>query len=131
MRNQSLFIFLLILIIVFSPSCSKEKAGSIEPEEVVVLFMDDIVKGDFESAYQYIETLDKEQGGVGKFISEADSMLKIVGYRIISVSEDKFLAEVTMNLTTEYEGKKKTTTDFVVTLVKEEEDWKIDYWPGP
>jgi len=124
-------IFSLIMIIAFFPSCSKEKTRSIEPDEVVVSFMDDIIKGDFESAYQYIETLDKGQGGIGKFVSEADSMLKVVSYEVISVNKDKFLAEVNINLTTEYEGKKKTTTDVIVTLVKEEEDWKIDYWPGP
>lgn len=131
MRNQSPFIFLFILIIAFFPSCSREKTNIVEPNEVVVLFMDDIVKGDFQSAYQYIETPDKEQGGIGRFVSESDSMLKVVDYEIVSVKQDKFLAEVTLNLTTEYEGKRKTATGVIITLVKEEENWKIDYWPGP
>ncbi|MCL5986974.1 MAG: hypothetical protein M1371_10520 [Actinobacteria bacterium] len=131
MRNIRIFVFLLILIITFSPSCSREKAKIVEPDEVVVLFMDDTIKGDFQSAYNYIETADKGQGGIGKFVSEADSMLKVVDYEIVSVKQDKFLAEVKINLTTEYEGKRKTVTDVIITLVKEEDDWKIDYWPGP
>jgi len=119
------------LIIAFLTSCSKEETGSVEPDEVVVSFMDDIVKGDFQDAYQYIETPDKGQGGIGRFTSESDSMRKVVDYEVVSVKQDKFLAEVTLNLTTEYEGKRKTVTGVVIKLVKEEEDWKIDYWPGP
>ena len=130
-RIKVFLAFLLILTIMFSSSCSKEKSQAVEPEEVVALFMDNIIEGDFQSAYGYIETLDKGQGSVEKFISENDSMLKVVDYKIESVKKDKFLAEVTISITTEYEGGRKTLTGILITMVKEEDDWKIDYWKGP
>ncbi|GFP35931.1 hypothetical protein HKBW3S43_01718, partial [Candidatus Hakubella thermalkaliphila] len=59
---------------------------------------------------------------------EMGTVLQIQSIQVLSSQISGQVAEVTINLTTIYERGESVAEGIVVPLIKEEGEWKVDFW---
>ncbi len=141
-RSFVFMIFLVFLFFIVFTSCTQyqEIKNSIvhkfthEEEmdnavEVVKNFFDALIGKDYDSAYEYICSEDKEYKTLEDFNNDLGSVTGIVSIEINWVEIKNNIAVVGIDLTDFYDGEEKMYKDIEVSLVKEENgSWKIKYW---
>ena len=100
-----------------------------EVVEVVGIFFDLLVEKDYEQAYTYVSSRDREMNSQQDFIREFSDVTDIVKVEINWVEVKNNIALVGIDLMDSYDGEQKMYKDIEVSLVKEEDGaWKIVFW---
>ena len=97
--------------------------------ETVDIFFGFVISEDFEQAYQYISSKDKESRDLDDFTGEFANITKIVKIETNWVEVNNNIAVVGIDLLERYDGEEKLFKDIEVSLIKEEdESWKVVFW---
>jgi len=96
--------------------------------EVVNEFIDLLSEKDFEEAYDYLSSKDKLRGSEEDFYNEFKNVTDIVSIDVKWVEVKNNIAVVCIDLTDYYDGEEKVFEDIEVSLVREDEEWKIAFW---
>lgn len=93
-------------------------------------FFNLLIDKNFEEAYEYLSSADKEYGSMEDFSDEFRDVTDIVSVDINWVEVKSNIATVGIDLTDSYDGEEKIFKDIEVSLIKEDEDgdWKIVFW---
>ncbi|WP_176235758.1 DUF4878 domain-containing protein [Candidatus Hakubella thermalkaliphila] len=82
----------------------------------------------YAEAYELLEKSDRQRHSLDQFRKEMGTVLQIQSIQVLSSQISGQVAEVTINLTTIYEGGESVAEGIVVPLIKEEGEWKVDFW---
>lgn len=97
--------------------------------ETVEEFFNLIIDKDYEKAYGYLSSEDKEKGSIEDFVNEFRDVTDIISIDIKSVEVKSNIAVVCLDLTDFYDGDEKVYRDIEVSLVRGEDNgWKIVFW---
>lgn len=100
-----------------------------EAVTVVESFFAALMEKDYETAYKYISTKDKNQRSFDDFKNEFRNVTDIVSVEAKWVEVKSNIAIVGIDLVDSYDGEEKVYKDIEVSLVKEEDgNWKINFW---
>jgi hypothetical protein len=99
-----------------------------EAIEAVNEFIDLLSEKDFEEAYDYLSSKDKLRGSEEDFYNEFKNVTDIVSIDVKWVEVKNNIAVVCIDLTDFYDGEEKVFEDIEVSLVREDEEWKIAFW---
>lgn len=100
-----------------------------EAVKVVEKFFNAIMERDYEVAYKYISTKDKNQRSFDDFKNEFRNVTDIVSVEAKWVEVKNNVAIVGIDLIDFYDGEEKIYKDIEVSLIKEEDgSWKINFW---
>jgi hypothetical protein len=97
--------------------------------ETVDIFFELLMKKDYDGAYEYISSADKNSRSRQDFVMEFDDVTDIVDVEINQVEIKNNISIVNIDIIDSYDGEKKMYKDIEVSLIKEEdENWRIVFW---
>lgn len=91
-------------------------------------FFDALMAKDYQQAYQMISSQGKQEHSYEQFVREFDDVTDIVFFEINWVEVKNNIAVVGVDFMDSYDGEEKLYKDQEVSLVKEDEEWKINFW---
>jgi len=97
--------------------------------ETVDIFFNLLIDKNYNEAYEYLSSRDKERHSLDDFYNEFRNVTEIVSIDIKWGEVKNNIAVVGIDLTDFYDGEEKVYADVEVSLVKEEDgSWKIVFW---
>lgn len=99
-----------------------------EPEDTVIVFFENLKNRNYAEAYELLEKSDRQRYNLDQFQKEMSTVPQIQSIQVLSSQISDQVAEVTINLTTIYEGGESVAEGIVVPLIKEEGEWRVDFW---
>lgn len=99
-----------------------------EPEDTVIVFFENLKNRNYAEAYELLEKSDRQRHNLDQFQKEMSTVPQIQSIRVLSSQVSGQVAEVTINLTTIYEEEESVAPRIVVPLIKEEGEWRVDFW---
>ncbi|MFC2145358.1 hypothetical protein ACFLQQ_03415 [Actinomycetota bacterium] len=107
-------------------SSEKEMDRAVEATGV---FFDLLIEEDYQQAYKYISSSDREHGSEQDFVDEFKDITKIIRADINWVEIKGNTALLGVDLLDSYDGEQKMYKDIEVSLIKEEDgSWKVVFW---
>lgn len=99
-----------------------------EPEDTVIVFFENLKSRNYAEAYELLEKSDRQRYSLDQFKKEMSTVPQIQSIQVLSSQLSGQVAEVTINLTTIYEGGESVAEGVVVPLIREEGEWRVDFW---
>jgi len=97
--------------------------------ETVDIFFNLLIDKNYNEAYEYLSSRDKERHSLDDFSNEFKNVTDIVSIDIKWGEVKNNIAVVGIDLTDFYDGEEKVYTDIEVSLIKEEDgSWRIVFW---
>ncbi len=142
-RKRTIIICLtaIVLFIIFLSSCTQlsqakeyfvdKFSGDKEMGEALQVtesFFDALIEKDYESAYSLITTEGRKSHNFKAFQEEFINVIDIISYEINWVEVKNNIAIVCIDFMDSYDGEEKIYKDKEVSLVKEEDIWKVKFW---
>lgn len=91
-------------------------------------FFDALMAKDYQQAYQMISSQDKQEHSYDQFVREFDDVTDIVFFEINWVEVKNNIAVVGIDFMDSYDGEEKLYKDQELSLIKEDGEWKINFW---
>jgi len=136
-----IFLIYLLLFFLSTTGCDKTDIKTVvknkftsEDEmdaavEVVKNFFDYLESGEYDKAYELLNSEDKNRHSFDEFEKDLKTVTKIIDIEINWVEVKNNTAKVGIDLTDIYDNEEKVYKDMVVSLIKEEDGkWGINYW---
>ena len=96
--------------------------------ETVDLFFHALIEKDYKKAYTFISVQDRNIKDLGDFEEEMRDVTDIIDIKINWVEVKDNIAIIGVDIMDYYDGSEKLYKDIEVSLIKEEDEWKINFW---
>jgi len=95
--------------------------------EITQNFLDALVDKNYSLAYELISSQDRQEYSLEEFEKEFNDVTDITYFEINWVEVKNNIAVVCIDFMDSYDGEEKLYKDQEISLVKEEEQWKINF----
>ncbi len=100
-----------------------------ETVNIVENFFNSVKDENYEKAYIFLSSKDKEKHTLEEFKEEFQNVTKIISFEIKWVEIKNNIANIGIDLTDFYDNDEKVYKDLTVSLLKEEDgSWGINFW---